>query len=121
MRKVLAVLVGIAVCGLVVVNAQGGDVAKGKAAYDARGCKTCHKTTKDDAAGSKLATVLADNVGKLSAADIKGWLTTTAAMEAKLPKKPVMPMSAFIKGLKPALSEADVTNLIAYVQSLAGK
>lgn len=46
-------------------------------------------------------------------------MTDTAAMEAKLPKPPVARMSAFIKNLKPALSEAEVANLVAYLRTLA--
>jgi hypothetical protein len=66
-----------------------------------------------------MSTVLADTVGKLSEADIKSWLTDAAKMEAKLPKKPPIPMSGFLKGLKPPLSEAEVANLVAYVRTLA--
>jgi cytochrome c553 len=121
MRKLIVALVGVAVCGLVVVAQAGGDAAKGKTIYADRRCGVCHKTTKDDANGGKLSTVLADTVGKLSVADLKGWLTDAAKMETKLPKKPPMPMSVFLKGLKPALSEAEVANLIAYVQTLPAK
>jgi hypothetical protein len=42
-------------------------------------------------------------------------------MEAKLPKPPVVKMSAFIKNLKPALTEADVANLVAYLKTLPAK
>jgi len=68
-----------------------------------------------------MSTILGDTVGKLSPAEIKNWLTDTAAMEAKLPKPPVVKMSAFIKNLKPALTEADVANLVAYLKTLPAK
>ena len=35
-------------------------------------------------------------------------------------KKPPMPMSGFMKNLKPALSDAEVANLVAYMQTLSG-
>lgn len=117
MRTPIVTVVGIVLAGLV-VSAQG-DAAKGKITYGERKCSMCHKTTKDDEKGGKMATVLADGAGKLSAADIKSWLTDAAKMEAKLPKKPKILMSGFLKGLKPPLSEAEVANLVAYVRTLA--
>ena len=88
-------------------------VADGQKAYDVHKCNTCH-TVKGQ--GSKAASAL-DGVGaKLSAADIKGWLTNTAAMEAKLKTKPKVPMSMYMKGQK--LTDADVDALVAYMSSL---
>jgi mono/diheme cytochrome c family protein len=98
-----------------------GDAAKGKEIYAARKCATCHRTDKDDAKGGKMSTILGDALAKMSAADIKGWLTDTAAMEAKLAKPPVVKMSAYIKNLKPALTEAEVANLVAYLKTLPAK
>jgi cytochrome c2 len=120
MRGLIAAFVAVSI-GTLVVMAQGGDAAKGQAAYVDRKCGTCHKINKDDAKGGKLSTILADNVGKLSVADMKAWLTDTAKMEAKLPKKPLMPMSTFLKSLKPGLSDPEVNNLITYLQTLPGK
>ena len=93
--------------------------AKGKAVYTERHCATCHRTNKDDDKGGKMSTILGDTTAKLSPAEIKSWLTDTVAMEAKLPKPPVVKMSAFIKNMKPALSEAEVANLVGYVRTLA--
>ena len=120
MMKLVATLAGIAIAGAV-VSAQTGDPAKGKTAFADRHCSTCHKTDKDDAKGGKMSTVLADTVGKLSAADLKTWLTDPAAMEAKLPKKPPVLMSGYLKNLKPPLSDADVANLVAYLKTLPPK
>jgi cytochrome c553 len=116
MRSVIVTVVGIAVFGVGV--AAQGDAAKGRTIYVDRKCGTCHKTDKADEKGGKLSTVLSDTVGKLSPEEIRSWLTDTSKMEAKLPKKPPMPMSAFLKTLKPPLSDADVTNLIAYLRTL---
>ena len=120
MRVLVVTLVGVLACGWV-VSAQGtGDAAKGKVAYAERKCGLCHKTDKSDEKGGKMATVLADTAGKLSAADIKRWLTDTAKMEATLAKKPPMPMSGYLKNLKPPLGDAEVANLVAYIQTLSG-
>jgi cytochrome c2 len=121
MRGLIAAFIAVSIATLVVMAQGAGDAAKGQAAYVDRKCGTCHKINKDDAKGGKLSTILADNVGKLSAADMRAWLTDTAKMEAKLPKKPIMPMSTFLKSLKPGLNDAEVNNLIAYLQTLPGK
>jgi cytochrome c553 len=121
MRTVIVTLVGIALCGLVVSAQAAGDAAKGKVAYGERKCATCHKTTTDDEKGGKMSTVLAESTAKLSAADIKSWLTDPAKMEAKLPKKPPMPMSGFLKAQKPPLSEPEIANLVAYIRTLPAK
>ena len=118
MKSIIITLIGVAVAGTIVC-AQAGDVEKGKAAFADHKCGTCHKTTKADEKGGKMSTVLGDTVGKLSAADVKAWLTDTATMEAKLPAKPKVLMSSYIKNQK--LTDADVANLVAYVKSLPAK
>jgi cytochrome c2 len=118
MQKLVITMIGVAMAGTVVC-AQAGDADKGKAAFADHHCSTCHKTTKDDEKGGKMATVLADTVGKLSAADVKAWLTDTAAMEAKLPAKPKVLMSSYMKNQK--LTDADVANLVAYLKTLPAK
>jgi cytochrome c2 len=126
MRAVIVSLVGITLCGSVMAAQSAsdlakGDAAKGKAIFAERKCGTCHRTDKADEKGGKMSTILGDTVGKLSPAEIKSWLTDTVAMEAKLPKPPVVKMSAFIKNLKPALTESDVANLVAYLKTLPAK
>jgi cytochrome c2 len=126
MRAVILSVVGVALCGSVMAAQSAsdlakGDAVKGKAVYAERKCATCHRTDKADDKGGKMSTVLGDTVGKLSPAEIKSWLTDTAAMEAKLPKPPIVKMSGFIKNLKPALTEADVANLVAYLKTLPAK
>jgi Cytochrome c2 len=126
MRTLIVSLVGIALCGSVMAAQSAsdlakGDAVKGKAVYTQRKCATCHRTDKADDKGGKLSTILGDTVAKLSPVEIKSWLTDTAAMEAKLPKPPVAKMSAVIKNLKPALTEAEVANLVAYLKTLPAK
>ena len=126
MRAVIVSLVGSALCGAVMAAQSAsdlakGDAAKGKATYAERKCATCHRTDKADDEGGKMATILGDTVAKLSPAELKSWLTDTADMEAKLPKPPAVKMSEFIKNLKPALTEADVANLVAFLKTLPAK
>ena len=116
MRRVIVLTVGLVFFSGLALGAQAPDpkkVAAGKTAYDAQKCNTCHMVKGQ---GGKLASALDDPAKKLTEADIRQWLTNTAAMEAKLPKKPVMPMSTFIKQHK--LTPADIDNLTAYVLSL---
>lgn len=120
MQKFIVTVVGLAIAGAV-VSAQAGDPAKGKAVFADRHCGTCHRTDKDDAKGGKMSTVLADTVGKLSGAELKTWVTEPATMEAKLPKKPPVLMSSYLKNLKPALTDADVANLVAFLKTLPAK
>lgn len=115
MRKVLYSFMFIVV-GATVLNGQAPDLAKvvaGQKAYDTQKCSTCHQIK---GLGGKLSTAL-DGVGaKLTEADVRKWLTAPAEMEAKLQKKPAMPMSTFLKSHK--LTDADVDALTAYMLSL---
>jgi mono/diheme cytochrome c family protein len=86
------------------------DAAKGQAVYTAQKCQVCHAV-----AGKGNKTNPLDGVGgKLSADDIKQWIThpTDAAAKAKSTKKPPMPNKY---GTLPA---ADLDALVAYMQSL---
>ena len=93
------------------VRAAGQDaVAKGVAVYGAQKCMTCHSIAGK---GSKVSPL--DGVGaKLSADEIRQWITTPTEMTAKTKstKKPPMPAKY---GTLPA---ADVDALVAYMQSL---
>jgi mono/diheme cytochrome c family protein len=104
------------IIGAATLWAQAPDPAKvavGQKAYDTQKCSTCHQIKGQ---GGKLSTAL-DGVGaKLTEADIHKWLTAPAEMEAKLPKRPAMPMSTFLKSHK--LTDADVDALTAYMLSL---
>jgi mono/diheme cytochrome c family protein len=116
MRKVFGIAVALVFFTGMTAGAQTPDpkkVAAGKTTYDTLKCSTCHAI---GGAGGKLAAAL-DGVGKkLTEADIRKWFTDAAAMEAKLTKKPTMPMSAWLKTHK--LTPADIDNLTAYMMSL---
>jgi len=90
--------------------AYGQDVKKGEAVYAAQKCSLCHQIAGKGNKASPL-----DGVGaKLSAEDIRQWIThpTEAAAKAKSTKKPPMPAKY---GKLPA---ADLDALVAYMASL---
>jgi len=91
--------------------AQNGDLVKrGEQVYAAQKCQVCHAISgKGGKAGSL------DGVGaKLSADDIRRWITHPAEMTAKSKSTAKPPMPAKWTNL-PA---ADVDALVAYMQSL---
>ncbi len=109
----VAVIGGALSACLCVVSAQGVDPAKvalGKKAYDDTKCSKCHGEDGKGDKDKKLS--LVEAAAKLSAADIRKWITSPAEMTAKLPRKPKEPMKKF------DLTEAQVDGLVAYVQSL---
>lgn len=111
MRRIL-ISMALVMFAVVTVGAQDAKkVAAGKSVYDKNGCAKCHQI---EGKGSKMSPL--DGVGsKLSAADIKQWITDPAAMTAKLPKKPAAAMK------KVDLPAADVDNLVEYMLSLKKK
>jgi len=85
-------------------------VKKGQEVYDAQKCSMCHGIAGK---GSKMNPL--DGVGaKLSAEDIRTWITDPATMtaKAKSTKKPPMPKKWS------TLPAAELDALVAYMQSL---
>lgn len=107
---VLATLVLAAVLTLAKPAAGQDAVKKGQDIYTAQKCQMCHAI----AGKGNKANALDGVGGKLSADDIKQWIThpTDAAAKAKSTKKPPMPAKY---GSLPA---ADIDALVAYMQSL---
>ena len=103
------------VCSLVALMtifaplASAQDLAsKGKDVYAAQKCSVCHAIA---GAGNKKGAL--DGIGaKLSAADIRSWITDAPAMaaKAKAERKPVM--KAYM------LAKDDLDALVAYLQAL---
>jgi mono/diheme cytochrome c family protein len=98
---------------IVVPNAAGAQdaalIKKGEEVYNAQKCAVCHSIGGKGAKANPL-----DGVGaKLSADDIRAWITDPVAMTKKTnsQKKPPMPKNA-------KLTPADVDALVAYMQSL---
>jgi mono/diheme cytochrome c family protein len=120
MRK--KVIGGVLVAGMLAVtaaaaHAQGAapaldpaKVAAGKAQFEETQCSKCHGPEGRGDKDGKMS--LVTGAAKLSAADIRKWITSPAEMTAKLPKKPKEAMKKF------DLTDAQVDNLVAYVQSL---
>jgi len=115
MKRVLFTVVGAAFLSGAVVFAQGAKVEDGKKAYETQKCSTCHVIAGKGTKGMAPKTL--DDVGtRLTAVELKKWLTETATMEAKLAKKPMVKMSDYLKLHK--LTDADVDALVAYLQTL---
>jgi len=112
-RLVLA-FAAIAVFGLA-ANAQAQDKAlieKGKALYDAQKCAMCHSIEGKGQVKGPL-----DGVGtKLSAEDIRLWMTDPKGMTTKTKAARVPAMRAY-----PALTKVEVDAIVAYMVSLKKK
>jgi mono/diheme cytochrome c family protein len=96
--------------GIATAAAAQDAVKKGMDVYTAQKCQLCHAV-----AGKGSKTNPLDGVGaKLSADDIKQWVThpVEAAAKAKSTKKPPMPAKYA------TLPAADLDALVAYLQSL---
>ena len=109
MRRVMSMTV-VALLAMVPSFAAAQDAAKGEQVYAAQKCSMCHQIAGKGNKASPL-----DGVGaKLSAEDIRQWIThpTEAAAKAKSTKKPPMPAKY---GSLPA---ADLDALVAYMASL---
>jgi cytochrome c553 len=114
MVKKLVVTIGaIAFCSTVSLFAQA-TAADGKKVFDDKKCTTCHSLKGQ---GGKLSTALDNVATKFKAEDIKKWLTDAATMEKSLPKKPLMPMSAYLKTTA-KLTDSDVAALQAFLATL---
>lgn len=92
-----------------IASAQNPQVQQGEKLYAAQKCAMCHSI-----AGKGNAKGPLDHVGtKLSADDIRSWMTDAEGMTAKTkaPRKPLMKSY-------PQLSKAEIDALVAYMQSL---
>ena len=114
MRTLLATFIGVAVMAGT-AGAQTLDPKKvdaGQKVYVAQKCSTCHAIK---GSGGKMASALGGVGAKLKEADIKKWLTDTAAMEAAVTPKPKVSMATYMKTHK--LTETDVDVLVAFLMS----
>jgi mono/diheme cytochrome c family protein len=123
-----AIVVAVALAGIavaraeIVVAGQAPDpklAAQGKKLYTTYKCDKCHTIA---GRGTKKPNGALDSVGaKLSAADIKKWLTATAEMEAKL-EKPPKEADSMTKALKTkGIEPGEVDSLVAYLRTLTKK
>jgi mono/diheme cytochrome c family protein len=110
MLPIVLTLVMGAAAPIAAATQDDAQVKKGEEVYTAQKCSVCHAVAGK---GNKQNPL--DGVGgKLSADDIKQWIThpSEAAAKAKSTKKPPMP-NKYDK-----LPAADVDALVAYLQSL---
>lgn len=84
-------------------------IEQGKKVYAATRCQVCHSI---DGQGNKKGPL--DGVGKkLSADDIRAWMTDAEGMTAKTKASRTPPMKSY-----PKMAKADLDALVAYMQSL---
>ena len=103
---VLAVLVGLAIPAA--AAAQDAKVAKGAEVYAAQKCAMCHSIGDK---GNKKGPL--DGVGsKLSAADVKAWITDAKGMTAKTKAARKPEMKSY------ALPAGELDAIVAYMMSL---
>jgi mono/diheme cytochrome c family protein len=106
---VLTLGAGMAISGIAAAQ-DAAQIKRGQEVYTAQKCQVCHSVAGKGGKASPL-----DGVGgKLSADDIRQWIThpKDAAAKAKSTKKPPMQDKY---GTLPA---ADIDALVAYMQSL---
>jgi mono/diheme cytochrome c family protein len=110
-RKILLTTPLTLACALAASTASAGqDAKKGQEVYTAQKCQMCHSIAGKGGKASAL-----DGVGaKLSADDIRQWIThpKDAAAKANSTKKPPMPAKYA------SLPAADIDAMVAYMQSL---
>jgi mono/diheme cytochrome c family protein len=111
MRQFVLGLAGMTVLSVAAVTAQDTkQVDAGKQLFTSKGCTKCHQV-----AGRGNKTNVLDGVAaKVSAADMKRWLTNPAEMEAKLDHKPKIKMSS----KKAPLTNSEIDALVAYLETL---
>ena len=109
--KVLVIALG---CGLAVASAAASQrpspVETGRKIYEREKCMTCHQIAARGNSRHPL-----DGVGaRLTADQIRRWLTRPAEMEAALPRMPALRMST----MKYRLNPRELDALVEYLQTL---
>lgn len=109
-------LLALALAGAGVVGTgffRQADADAGRGVYDSRKCATCHMV----AGKGNMRYPLDGVASRLSAADLRRWLTDTAEMEGALPKQPAVRMSEWIDSNR-KINDRDLDALVAYLASL---
>jgi mono/diheme cytochrome c family protein len=112
MRNFVRVTVAVAAAALCTSGigmAQAEKIEAGKKVYGAQKCQTCHAIA---GTGGKASSPL-DGVGsKLTAAEIKAWITNPDPLQAKIKPAPKVKMKKY------TLPDADLDALVTYLASL---
>jgi|SRR6476659_3776099 cytochrome c553 len=111
MRHAVLVVAGVVLLSAAAISAlDPKQVEAGKQLFSSKQCVKCHQI---EGRGNKVNKL--DGVAsKVSADDMKKWLTNPKEMEAKLDHKPKITMSS----KKAPLTAAEVDSLVAYLQTL---
>ena len=111
MRRFLLIAAGAVLGAGGWLNAQDArQIEAGRKIYESKGCAKCHMI---NGRGNRMVPL--DDVGsRLSAEEIRKWLTNTAQMEDALPKAPAIKMST----RKYDFDDADLEAVVAYLRSL---
>ena len=113
MVRYLFMALGLAVLLSTGVSAQDAKkIQTGKQLYGSKECAKCHMIAGK---GNKIG-VLDHVATKVSADDMRKWLTAPLDMEKTLDHKPKVKMSSKIAQMK--LTDADVDALVAYLMTL---
>ena len=111
MRQFVLALTGLSFLSIATLSAMDGkQVEAGKQLFSTKQCTKCHQIEGRGNKANKLDGV----ASKVSADDMKKWLTSPKEMEAKLDHKPKVKMSS----KKPTLTNTDIDALVAYLQTL---
>jgi mono/diheme cytochrome c family protein len=103
-----AVFVMVGLC-MLAGNASAADAPRGQSVYTESKCSICHSIS---GLGNKKGSL--DGVGsKLSADEIRQWITNAPEMSAKVKAERKPAMKAYA-----ALSKEDVDALVVYIQTL---
>jgi len=109
-RRIIGTAAALVIVAAGVASAQSqAQVDEGQEVFTAQKCSICHSV-----AGKGNAKGVLDGVGsKLSADEIRQWITDAPAMAAKVKAERKPPMKAFT-----SLPKDQLDALVAYVQSL---
>jgi mono/diheme cytochrome c family protein len=105
-------MAGVIVACLAAAPLAAQDANRGRKLYDDKDCQKCHQIAGKGNKIGKLDGIAA----KLSAEEMRRWLTNPLEMEKALTKKPKVKMSSKIKQMN--LTAADIEALVAYLQTL---
>lgn len=113
MKRFVLTIAGCAFLAAASLSAQDAKkIEAGKQIYNAKECAKCHMIAGK---GNKIGKL--DGVAsKVSAADMRKWLTAPKEMEAKLDHKPKVKMSSKLDQMK--LKDSDIDALVAYLETL---
>lgn len=110
MTRLLLILAIAGLAAPAVAQNSAPETSAGKRVYERLKCSDCHQIEKRGNSRYPLDGV----ASRLTAEQIRRWLTHPAEMEAALPKMPALRMST----MKYRMNAQDLDALVAYLQTL---